>query len=122
MSGQSIRFATKVLLFVATMLLPTSPILAGGRVSSGTGWWSTPRPSVSPAVAPSVRPASSPLTVSVVVTPPPRPVAEPLAVDIRSPDGEVRRYPVEGGRAAIQSGQVVLRPGESVTIQWRAGK
>jgi hypothetical protein len=48
--------------------------------------------------------------------------AEPLVVGIRGPDGELRRFPVEGGRAAIETYQVVLRPGASITIQWRAAK
>jgi hypothetical protein len=56
--------------------------------------------------------------VSVVVTPQ-RPAA-PYYVNIRGPDGQVRRFPVEGGRGAIQTpSAVVLRPGASVTF-WLA--
>jgi hypothetical protein len=39
-------------------------------------------------------------------------------VNLRGPDGQVRRFPVEGGRQAIQSPQViVLRPGSTVTVR-----
>jgi hypothetical protein len=65
-----------------------------------------------------VRPAA----VSIVVAPPAPVAEEPLSVDLRGPDGQIRRFPVEGGRAAIQTTQVVLRPGESVTIRWVAAK
>ena len=61
--------------------------------------------------------------VSVIVTTPVQPTAAPVYVDIRGPDGQVRRFPVEGGRAAIQAAPaVVLRPGQSVTIRWMAAR
>jgi hypothetical protein len=58
-----------------------------------------------------------PTAISVVVTTPPRPAKAPAYIDLRGPDGQVRRFPVEGGRDVIQYQQVVLRPGQSVTIQ-----
>jgi hypothetical protein len=57
-------------------------------------------------------------TVSVVVVTPAQAAPEPFDVALRGPDGQVRRFPVEGGREAIQTRQVVLRPGETVTIAW----
>jgi len=58
------------------------------------------------------------MTIAIVVEPPPRPATEPLTVGLRGPDGQVRRFPVEGGREAIQVRSVTLRAGESVTIRW----
>jgi hypothetical protein len=44
---------------------------------------------------------------------------EPLIVDLRGPDGQTRRFPVEGGRSAIQTPRTVaLRPGEFISIRW----
>jgi hypothetical protein len=74
-----------------------------------------------PAAAPIVTRSVSSITV-VVVPVPTAPATEPLVVGIRGPNGEVRRFPVEGGSSAIQSGQIVLRPGQSITVQWTAAK
>jgi hypothetical protein len=41
----------------------------------------------------------------------------PAAIAIRGPDGEVRRFPVEGGQAALRSTVIVVRPGDRVTVQ-----
>lgn len=60
--------------------------------------------------------------VSVAVTIPAQPAKKPLYVNLRGPDGRVRRFLVEGGRAAIQYRRVVLHPGESLTIRWTNGK
>jgi hypothetical protein len=60
------------------------------------------------------------MAVSVVVS-----VPEPSAteyVDIVGADGQKRRFPIEGGLASIQYRRVVLRPGESVVINWPASK
>jgi hypothetical protein len=46
--------------------------------------------------------------------------AQPVYVDIRQPDGTVRTIPLEGGRDAIQTQEVVVRAGQSVTIQFPA--
>jgi hypothetical protein len=61
--------------------------------------------------------AVTPVSISVVMPAATQPAAEPTYVELRGPDGQVRRFPVEGGRDAIQYRQVVLRPGESVTFQ-----
>jgi hypothetical protein len=63
-----------------------------------------------------------PVTISFIMAPA-QPATEPVYVDLRGPDGQVRRFPVEGGREAIRYQQsVVLRPGNSLTIQWVAAK
>jgi hypothetical protein len=62
------------------------------------------------------------MTLSFVVTAPTQPAKAPGSVTLRGPNGQVRRFSVEGGRNAIQYRQVVLRPGQSVTIQWVAQK
>jgi|GEM_PF-5016835 len=40
----------------------------------------------------------------------------PAVIAIRGPEGDVRTFKVEGGRAAYPS-RVILRPGERITIQ-----
>jgi hypothetical protein len=65
---------------------------------------------------------AQPVTISFAVTPA-QSTTQPVYVDLRGPDGQVRRFPVEGGREAIRYQQtVVLRPGSSLTIQWVAAK
>jgi hypothetical protein len=58
-------------------------------------------------------------TFLVTVTrPAPTPAPGALTVDLRGPDGVLRSFPVEGGRASIQQTQeVVVRPGASATIR-----
>jgi hypothetical protein len=74
-----------------------------------------------PAAVSAARPSFS--TVTITVTPVQVPATEePLVVSIRGLDGSVRRFPVEGGTAAIQTEQITLRAGQSVTVQWRAAK
>jgi hypothetical protein len=62
------------------------------------------------------------VTVAITVTQPVQPAAPPLAVNLRGPDGQVRRFAVAEGRDVIQVRSVVLRPGESLTILWRPAK
>jgi hypothetical protein len=40
----------------------------------------------------------------------------PLIVNLRGPDGVVRSYPLAGSPEAIQRREVIVRPGESTTI------
>jgi hypothetical protein len=102
-------------------LLLAPPVLAGG---GGGTYHSTSRVVArsGPAPAPSVVAPAVARPVSVVVTIPPQPAKKPVYVNLRGPDGEARRFLVEGGRAAIQYRQLVLRPGQSVTIRWVAAK
>jgi hypothetical protein len=65
---------------------------------------------------------TSSVTISVVVTAPNQPAKAPAYVDLRGPDGKVRRFPVEGGQAAIQTRQLVLHAGQSLTLVWLAPK
>jgi hypothetical protein len=56
-------------------------------------------------------------TFLVVVSPPaPARTAAPLVVNLRGPDGEVRSFPLAGGPEAIQRREVIVRPGETATI------
>jgi hypothetical protein len=41
---------------------------------------------------------------------------------LRGPDGQTRRFPVEGGRASIRYTQVVVKPGQSVTLYVSAAR
>jgi hypothetical protein len=63
------------------------------------------------------RPAPAPVTAPTQVAP------AALTVNLRGPDGVVRSYPVEGGRASIQPSQeIIVRPGASATINVTAAK
>ncbi|MCS6851691.1 MAG: hypothetical protein NZ700_11050 [Gemmataceae bacterium] len=67
-----------------------------------------------PVLAPVAQP-SQPTTVTVAVAAPPQ--AAPVVVDIRGPDGQVRSFKVAGGAEAIQPRHIIVRAGETVTIQ-----
>jgi hypothetical protein len=120
MSGRSVFFVMGAALIAVVMLGPVPPVLAGPQ-------YHAPQPTYQP-LPPAPPPptphwGASTVSVSVAVNPTPRPAPEPYYVNIRGPDGQVRRFPVEGGPAAIQSPSVVvLRPGQSVTIRWVAAK
>jgi hypothetical protein len=68
-----------------------------------------------PASAVVVQAVVAPRAVSVVVVPS-QAAKKPVYVNLRGPDGRVRGFLVEGGRAAIEDRQVVLRRSQSVTI------
>jgi hypothetical protein len=116
MFWRSVAFGIKASLVAAALLLTVSPVLAGDRVHS------PPQPAVRSQLAPPpvVRVAPAAVSISVALTPAPQPAPEPVYVAIRGPDGTTRRFPVEGGRAAIRAPSVVvLGPGASVTISLR---
>jgi hypothetical protein len=106
--------SVKGLVPLVVVLLLAPAAWAGDRVHSSA----RPAPRPQPTAAPLARAASATLVTSatVSVSVPPEP-AETL-VDLRGPDGQVRRFPVEGGLATIQYRQVVLRPGETLVIRW----
>jgi hypothetical protein len=64
----------------------------------------------------------APVVISVQVQPAARAVVEPVYVTLRGPDGQARRFPVEGGTTAIRTRDFVLHPGESVTVVWTNGR
>jgi hypothetical protein len=47
---------------------------------------------------------------------------ESASISLRGPDGQLRRFAVEGGAAELSSRVIVLRPGESLTIRLTANK
>jgi hypothetical protein len=103
-----------------SLLLPLQASAGGMAVTSA-------RPPAPATTIPTPRPAtndlrvtSAPIVISVAVIPAVKPVGEPVYVDLRGPDGQVRRFPVVGGQNAIQSPTIVLHPGQSVNIQWAA--
>jgi hypothetical protein len=102
----------------AAFLLMVSQALAGDRVRTAT----QPPAQSQPATAPVARAVPMLTTVSIVVTTAPQPATEPAYVDLRGPDGQVRRFPVEGGRATIQYRPTYLRPGDMLTIHWTPAK
>jgi hypothetical protein len=105
-------------LSAAGFLLLSAPALAGKQSTAPT-WPPPPSRPVAATAGPTV---GAPVTVSVAVTPP-QTAKEVVYVNLRGPDGQVRRFPVEGGRDAIQAPQViVLRPGGTVTVRWVVSK
>ena len=116
MSRRKVPSVREVALVAAAFLLGVPPALAGDRVRAPKA---TPR--AQPAPAPVARPLPPSVAISFVAAPA-QPAREPVHVDLRGPDGQVRRFAVEGGEAAIQYRQVVLRPGQSVVIRWVAAK
>jgi hypothetical protein len=117
MSWRKVRWVKMALLSAAAFLGLVPQVMAGPRVVAGRAT-TPPKPAPVP-VARAVRPA---VTISVVVTAPAQPAKAPAYVDLRGPDGKVRRFPVEGGQAAIQTRQLVLRAGQSITLVWVAPK
>lgn len=119
MLGRGMLCVTKAALAAAAFLVAVPPLCAGDRVRASDR---STTPS-QPASAPVARPLPLSARIAVVVSPSPQPPREQVYVDLRGPDGQMRRFPVEGGPTAIQTPQVmVLRPGQSVTIQWVAAK
>lgn len=58
-------------------------------------------------------------TARAEVTPAP---ADVSSIAIRGPDGDVRRYPLEGGQASIVVRQYTITPGEAVTVRINPGR
>jgi hypothetical protein len=116
MPRRTVPFVKQAALAAAAFVLVASQARAGDRVHA-------PSRSTTPSPAATVVRALPPSTgVSVVVTLPRQAVPEKLYVNLRGPDGQVRRFPVEGGRAAIQYRSVTLQPGEMLTIRWAPAK
>jgi hypothetical protein len=102
---------------------PPSPYAAtpfAGKTQSLAPSWFVPAGSPAPAPLTAARPSGPAAAESggltVVVKAPPQPA--PLAVNLRGPDGTVRRFPLEGGREAIQSREVIVHAGESATFRF----
>jgi hypothetical protein len=108
-----------VLLAGAFFLL--APQVLGGEVYRSPTWAATPT-HAQPVTTPVTRALPQPVSVVVVLPPPPPQAPEPLSVNLHSPDGQVRRFAVEGGREAIVTRRVVIHPGESLTIRFGPAK
>jgi hypothetical protein len=110
----------EAMLFAAAFMLPASSVLAGG----GGVYHSVKRPATPPrsAPVPAVRAAPRPVTLAIKLPTSTQAAPESVYADVRGPEGTVRRFPLEPGRDVIQSPQLVLRPGESLTIHWRSAQ
>ncbi len=95
----------------AALLLLAGPGLAGEHVRAA-------RPAAVPSSAvpvPVVRVIPS-TTISVTTSTPTQGNNDAAYINLRGPDGQLRRFPVEGGAAQMASRVIVLRPGQSLTI------
>jgi hypothetical protein len=118
MSSRNVLFVTEAVLIAAVFLFVVPQARAGDKDHS-------PMPRLvylQPAPPPIARAMPQTASYSAVVNMPVQPPSKPFYVDLRGPDGRVRRFPVEGGPAAIRYRQVVLHPGETLTIHWVAAK
>jgi hypothetical protein len=110
------------LLSAAAFLLLAPQVMAGGRVvTAGRPMSQTPVAASQPAPNSFAHAGTRQVVISVVVAAPTQPAKE-LNVELLGPDGLVRRFPAEGGTAAIQYRNVVLRPGGMLTIHWVPSK
>lgn len=71
-----------------------------------------------PARTMAARPTPAATSVQVAVILPPEPA--PVYISLRGPDGEVSRFPLEGGRRAVRPREIVVHPGETATIRFVA--
>jgi hypothetical protein len=102
-------------MMLAGVLAMAPRALAGEHVRAGHPVAARSQPA--PVVV--VRPAA-PVTISVTPTAPAE--NDAAYISLRGPDGQVRRFAVEGGAEAVSTRVVVLRPGESLTIRLTANK
>jgi hypothetical protein len=118
MSWRRVCSLEQGVLFAAGFLLLAPPVLAGEVVRAAK----RPTAPSRPAPVPVVRAPSRPVVLVVSLRTPARAAPEPVYVDLRGPDGSVRSVVLEGARDVIQSPQLVLRPGDSVTLRWGPAK
>ena len=117
MSRHAIPFVKHAVLFSAALLITVPTALAGDRVHAGRqATTSQPAPAVV------TKAAAQSIVLSVVATKAAQPANERAFVDLRGPDGQVRRFPVEGGPEAIEVSRLVLRPGQTLTIHLALAK
>ena len=117
MSERSGSLVKGAVLVAVTFFLPAPHVLAGASMRAGDAH-NAMQPSPPPQPAPVVQVVRVPVVVAVGVTVMPQPAMGAVQVNLRGPDGQLRRFPLEGGREAIEYEQFVLRPGQSVTIRW----
>jgi hypothetical protein len=118
MFPRSFSLASLAIPLAAAVLLTATPAFAGEHVRSARRS-TVPASAAAAPAAPAYASASraAVVTVSWSMPTPAATQAPQTAVSLRGPDGQTRRYVVEGGALAIQTRQVVVRAGESVTIQ-----
>ena len=117
MSRRNGTFVVAAVLLAA--FLPTAPqTLAGEHVRSGhqVVIQSLPAP------VSGVRPAAATVNISIAAAAPAPTANEAAYVNLRGPNGQLRRFAVVGGPEALSSRVIVLRPGESLTIRLTANK
>ncbi len=109
-------------LAAAALLWLTPGVWAGGgehvRAGDAPGWRTASVSTPAPVARRVAYVVPVPMTISIEVQPPARITRETVYVNLRGPDGQVRRFPVEGGAASIQTRQVTLHPGESLSLHW----
>jgi hypothetical protein len=97
-----------------------SGVLAGERAHTVNR--PTIRPALAAVTAPSTRTTSASETITVSVAAPKRAGPGTDYVELVGPDGQTRRFSLEGGADAIEYTRVVLRPGQTLNIHLLAAK
>jgi hypothetical protein len=119
---------TRSPLLTAALLATAAAFSPGGRAAAQPGASLPPLKMFQPLRSPPAPAASRPTTVNHGPAPAtaPAPVQVALSfpgtpdaafVAIRGPDGELRYFPVEGGKKELATRVIVVRPGERVHIQ-----
>ena len=112
MSRHVFRFVKHTVLLSAALLNSTPSSVAGDRVHAGR---KVATSQTTPAVVTTA--AQQPIVLSIGTRKATETSTTKTFVDLRGPDGQIRRFPVEGGPEVIEVRRLVLRPGDSVTIQ-----
>ena len=119
MAARSVRLLMLLVVLMAALLLAAPRVEAGGMVPTAGRSRYVPT-AANPTTASTT--VARRVTVAVAVRMPAKAAEENVEVDLRGPDGQVRRFPVEGGLTTIQYRSITLRAGEAVTIHWVPAK
>jgi hypothetical protein len=117
MSRRGVLFVKGAVL-LAALLLTAPQVLGGEHVRAADQRAARPQP----APAPVTRLVATPVTIALTAVAPTQAPTESAYISLRGPDGQLRRFAVEGGPDAVSSRVIVLRPGDSLTIQLAAKK
>jgi hypothetical protein len=118
MLAWNITLNATTLLVLPTLLWIPCRLSAGEHVRVP----SHPQTTVSNAIQTVAQASRQGTTVTLMIPNETTPAQQKLHVDLLGPDGKSRRFPVEGGRSAIQYQRIVLHPGESLALHLQIGQ